>query len=135
MKNIENIVVDYYEFIQNYKDLIKEQNKDESYFIKERKGEIGGYKFWYHGAGCRLEKEGTACEFDYLPENGFPVKFTNWEIYEFINTSRKWPELNPNLDDIHISLMALVQQNKLFLLELDGVKFPVFQMKDVTLFN
>ncbi|UIR57314.1 hypothetical protein LZQ00_05730 [Sphingobacterium sp. SRCM116780] len=135
IKFLEEVIRAYIEFIEDYKCLIKSQGKDEAILRKERKGEIGGHKFWYHGAGCRLEKEGVICEFDYLPENGFPVKFTNWEIYEFINSHNKWKEVKYSLDDIHAALLNLVERNKLFLLEIEGVKFPIFQIKNTDVFK
>lgn len=135
MKEIEDIILNYCGFIEGYKNLIKNQGLEESQLMKGKSGEIGPYKYQYHGAGCRLEKEGIVCEYDYLPANEFPIKFSSWKLFEFMDTSVKWKSLNYSLDDIHLSLMELVQQNKLFLLDLDGVKFPIFQIKDINLFR
>lgn len=86
---------------------------------------IGDYSFVYHDAGYRLEKEDVVCEFDFLPENGFPIKFSNWEVYQFINTNAKWNRITYNLDEIHIELLKLVEKGELVLLEISGVEGPV----------
>ncbi|WP_316838579.1 DUF6896 domain-containing protein [Pedobacter gandavensis] len=128
---LKEILIDYVSFIVGYKELIIQQNGIESDFIDLGSGTIGDYSFFYHGAGCRLEKEGVVCEFDFLPENGFPIKFSNWEVYEFINTNAKWSGITYNLDEIHIELLKLVEKRELVLLDISGVKFLVFQIKDV----
>lgn len=133
MKNIEKIVIDYYCFIQDYKNLVRGKGIEESDLISKKKGEVGIYKFHYHGAGCRLEKEGIICEYDYLPTNDYPIKFSSWKLFEYMNTNPKWQDVKYNLDSVHKCLMTLVGENKLFLLELDGVKFPIFQLNNVTM--
>ncbi|MGJ1421019.1 DUF6896 domain-containing protein [Sphingobacterium spiritivorum] len=131
MIKIEEIIIDYYEFIQGYKNLIDIKGIEESSFINKKKGELGLYKYHYHGAGCRLEKEGVICEYDYLPTNDYPIKFSSWKLFEFMETNPKWKAQDYNLDDVHHSLMTLVEKKKLFLLDLNGVMFPIFQIKDV----
>lgn len=129
MENIlKEVLIDYVNFIAGYKDLIKSENRIEADFMQMKNGKIGDYSFLYHGAGCRLEKLGVVCEFDFLPENDFSIKFSRWKMYEFFKTSPKWNGLNYNLEDIHTGLLKLVEKGKLFLLELNGVKFPIFQI-------
>lgn len=135
IKFLEEVIRDYIEFIQEYKFMIKAQGKDEKIFEKKRNGVIGNYIFLYHGAGCRLERDGIICEYDFLPENGYPIKFSNWKIYEFINTNKKWNVKGYSQKDIHDGLMGLVEIKKLFLLEIGGVKFPVFQIKNINDFD
>lgn len=134
MENLNEILSDYVNFIEGYKNLIRSQNKTEDDFIHINNGEIGSYRFHYHGAGCRLEKDGVICEFDFLPENGFPVKFSTWVIYEFINTNAKWNGITHNIDVIHLELLKLVEKGELVLLDVMGVKFLVFQIKDIETF-
>ncbi|MFD2557199.1 DUF6896 domain-containing protein [Sphingobacterium tabacisoli] len=74
--------------------------------------EQGDYKFQYHGAACRLEKHGVICEYDLLPENEYPVKFSNWELNEFINTSEKWKTVKYSLEELHEILLQLVEDKK-----------------------
>lgn len=132
MENFLNeVLIDYVNFIEGYKDEIRSQNKTEIDLIQMKNGKIGPYDFFYHGVGCRLEREGVVCEFDFLPENDFPLKFSSWEILEFINTSNRQSDLNYSLEDIHTGLLDLVKKEKLVLLELFGRKFPIFQIKDV----
>jgi hypothetical protein len=128
---LKEILTDYVSFINGYKNLIKSHNRKEADFIAIRTGTIGAYSFHYHGAGCRLEKLGVICEFDFLPENECPIKFSSWKLYEFFNTNSKWNKVNYSLDDIHKDLLKLVEEGKLVLLELFGVKFLVFQIKDI----
>lgn len=132
MENFLNqVLIDYINFIEGYKNLIRGQNKIEDNFIKMKNGEIDKYTFLYHGAGCRLEKEGIVCEFDFLPENDFPIKFSSWKILEFINTNTRWSGINYGLEDVHEGLLNLVKKKKLFLLNIGGVEFPIFQVKGV----
>jgi len=132
---LKEVLIEYINFIEDYKSLISKQNKNESDFINMNNGKIGQYDFHYHGAGCRLEKEGVVCEFDFLPENEFPIKFSSWEIYEFINTNSKWNGLKYRLEDVHTGLLNLVIMKKLVLLEVGGRKFPIFQVKDLWVFQ
>ncbi|WP_316822993.1 DUF6896 domain-containing protein [Pedobacter gandavensis] len=130
MENYLNeILIEYVNFIEEYKSLIKCQNKSEDDFISIKNGEIGSYSFFYHGAGCRLEKDGIICEFDFLPENDFPIKFSSWKMYEFIKTNERWNKLKFSLDDVHTGLLKLVETKRLVLLEINGVSFPIFQVK------
>jgi hypothetical protein len=122
-KYLEEILIDYINFIEEYKNLITE-----SEYIEMVNGKIGSYAFFYHGAGCRLEKDGTVCEFDFLPENDFPIKFSSWKIHEFIRTNKKWKKLSYSLEDVHTCLLKLVEKGKLNLLEINGVKLPIFQV-------
>lgn len=135
MEIIENflneVLIDYVNFIEGYQEEIRSQNKTEIDLMQMRNGKIGSYDFFYHGAGCRLEKEGIVCEFDFLPENGFPIKFSSWEMLEFINTNKRWSGLNYSIEDVHTGLLNLVKKEKLVLLELYGRKFPIFQIKNI----
>jgi len=132
---LKEVLIDYISFIEEYKNLIKNQNKTEADYILTNNGKIGNYNFLYHGAGCRLEKEGVICEFDFLPENNFPVKFSSWKMYEFIRTNEKWNKLDFSLDDVHIGLLQLVQKGGLVLLDIDGIKFPIFQIRGIEIFQ
>ena len=132
---LKEVLIEYINFIEDYKSLIRSQNKKESDFIHLNSGKIGQYDFLYHGAGCRLEKEGIVCEFDFLPENEFPIKFSSWEIYEFINTNKRWNELKYRLEDVHTGLLNLVRMKRLVLLEIGGHKFPIFQIRDLSVFQ
>lgn len=131
---IEDVLIEYLNFIRRYKNLIKKQNLNEEK-LYGTSGVIGDYKFQYHGAGCRLEKNGTICEYDFLPKNGYPIKFSNWEIYEFIKTTQKWNIVDYSLQYIHIVLLKLVERKKLYRLEIGGVEYPVFQVKDMSDFD
>jgi len=135
MENYLNeVLIDYINFIEEYKNLIKSQNRTETEYIDMNNGEIGNYNFLYHGAGCRLEKEGVICEFDFLPENDFPIKFSSWKMYEFIRTNENWNKLDFSLEDVHIGLLQLVQKGRLVLLDIDGIKFPIFQIRGLKFF-
>lgn len=126
---LSEIVRDYVDFIEGYKNLIRIQNKTEDDLIHINDGKIGDYSFSYHGAGCRLERDGVICEFDFLPENDFPIKFSSWKMFEFIKTNERWNKLNFSMDDVHLGLLELVKSGRLVLLEIEGVKFPIFQVK------
>jgi len=127
---LKEILIDYVNFIEEYKNLEKNQNKTEIEHGHINNGKIGNYSFFYHGAGCRLEKDGVICEFDFLPENGFPIKFSSWKMYEFIRTNEKWNKINLTLEDVHGGLLKLVKEEELVLLDINGVKFPIFQIKN-----
>jgi hypothetical protein len=65
-------------------------------------GIIGAYQYFYHGGGCKLEKDGVVCEFDYLPENGYPIKFSIWKFGEYIKT-------NPNGTILDLILILFIK--------------------------
>lgn len=127
---LKEILLDYICFIEAFKnEIIAQDIKEESLYGTG--GNIGDYKFQYHGAGCRLEKLGVICEYDFLPENGYPIKFSTWDISEFIRSNQIWSELHCSLEILHEHLLSLVEEKELFLLELEGLIFPVFQVKDI----
>lgn len=128
-ESIELILADYVDFILKYKEVLKSYNQNEADLIRMKKGDIGGYKFFYHGTGCRLEKDSVVCEFDSLPKNDFHIKFSNWKMYEFINSTTKWGKFNYTLEDVHEALLQLVKQGKLVFLVIGGASFPIFQVK------
>jgi len=132
--HIENIIIDYVKFIKEFESLLGELDFD-STKIYDESGVIGHYRYQYHGAGCRLEKNGIICEYDFLPKNNYPIKFSSWKLFEFIRTNNKWNSLIISLDDVHEVLMLLVEDKKIFLLDLGGSIFPIFQIKDMQTHN
>lgn len=134
MKAVINMVIDYLEFIEGFERLLKNAGMSHDDFRRKKNlGIIGAYKYFYHGGGCKLEKDGVVCEFDYLPENGYPIKFSIWKFAEYIRTNPKWNNLGYDTDLIHKELHRLVKLSKLFYLEEFGVVYPIFQVKEKSL--
>jgi len=96
-------------------------------------GIIGAYQYFYHGGGCKLKKDGVVCEFDYVPENGYPIKFSIWKFGGYIKTNPKRFHFGFDIDFIHKELCELVKLGKLFYLEEFGVLYPIFQVKEKSL--
>lgn len=67
---------DYVAFINDFKHQFSpnmEEFGQKSH--RNRSGYIGEFKYQFHGAGCRLEKDSIICEFDFMPINEYPIKF------------------------------------------------------------
>ncbi|WP_257667523.1 DUF6896 domain-containing protein [Parapedobacter tibetensis] len=125
------VVIDYLEFIEGFEKLLKNGGMDHNDLRGQNdKATIGGYRYFYHGGGCKLEKDGVVCEFDYLPENGNPIKFSTWKFGEYIRTNPKWNNFSYDTELIHKELNRLVELKKLFYLKEFGVVYPVFQVND-----
>ena len=97
---IEEIVNTYVRFIKDFEDHLKHK-----YCIKgnprhfagklfDRKGEIYNFKYQFHGAGCRIEKDDIICEYDSLFSEGNEIDFSLWEFTTFIETHPKYKTLN-----------------------------------------
>ncbi|WP_437922107.1 DUF6896 domain-containing protein [Sphingobacterium sp. LRF_L2] len=131
MENIQLILSDYLRFIDDFRIKLLKSTGKNFFDIDVKMGTIDYFTYLFHGAGCRLEKDGVVCEFDFLPENEYPIKFTVWEIYEFIRTNKIWQHLTMELSDIESKLAKQVENGKLNLLELGGMVFKVFQVKNM----
>ncbi len=96
--------------------------------IFERQGVINDYKYFYHGSGCRLEKDGIVCEYDTAPLNGYEIKFSYWKFLEFIRTNPKYNKLNITRDYMEIGLNKLVEEGILSWCIIDGYSYSVLQI-------
>ncbi|MFD2969946.1 DUF6896 domain-containing protein [Sphingobacterium bambusae] len=132
MKDIELILVDYLAFIENFRVSLLEHTGKNFYNVKDKSGKIGDYFYHFHGAGCRLEKDNIVCEFDFLPQNEFPIKFSVWKFSEFINTNERWQHLKMELPELDVELKKLVFEKKLHLLDIGGVIFQIFQVENAS---
>ena len=97
---IKKILEDYIQFIRDFETLMIEEYKlEQNPFFKagilfDRKGNIDGYQYSYHGAGCKLEKEGIICEYDFAPLRGKEIEFSLWKFSEFIRTHPDYKDFN-----------------------------------------
>ncbi len=110
-----------YQFSPNMKEFEKKSRRN-------RSGHIGEFKYWFHGAGCRLEKDGIVCEFDFMPTNEYPIKFSTWEIREFILTNKAYGIDKLEESELHEALHPLVDDGTLVKLVLGGVVWEVYQI-------
>lgn len=117
---MKKIVKSYLSFIDNYESLMREKYNIEKNIslwgtaqqnIFDKQGVINNYKYSYHGAGCRLEKDTIICEYDSAPLNEFNVKFTLDKFLEYIETHPAFKEMGLNKDNVRIELYKLVNDN------------------------
>lgn len=82
---------------------------------RDRSGQIGGFNYHFHGAGCRLEKDGIVCEFDFMPTNEYPIKFCLWKMSEFIIPNKACGIGRLEESELHEVLHTLVDDDTLLL--------------------
>lgn len=99
---------------------------------RNRSGHINGFDYRFHGEGCRLEKEGIVCEFDFMPTNEYPIKFSIWKMSEFILTNKAYGIDKLELSELHEVLHPLVEDGTLVKLKLAGVVWEVYQISYMT---
>ena len=123
------VLNDYVAFINDFKYQFSPNMEEfEKKSSRNRSGHISGFKYQFHGAGCRLEKDGIVCEFDFMPTNEYPIKFSTWEIREFILTNKAYNIDRLELSELHEALHPLVEDGTLVKLKLGGVVWEVYQI-------
>lgn len=126
---IEEILKDYISFIRNFESLLKKKyNKDinpcsfsSSFF--NRKGNIDGIEYWFHGSGCTAEKDGVIYAYDTVVDE---IQFSQWKFSEFIRTHPEYQKLNYSQEFIEYELYQLLQREILGWLtfeEIEGKNF------------
>ncbi|MGJ1194588.1 MULTISPECIES: DUF6896 domain-containing protein [Sphingobacterium] len=125
---IRKVLNDYVAFIDGFKHQFSpEMEEFEQRSRWNRSGHIDGFNYQFHGAGCRLEKDGIVCEFDFMPTNEYPIKFSLWEMKEFILTNKGYGINKLEESELHEVLYPLVEDGTLVKLVLGGVVWEVYQ--------
>ncbi|PUV24053.1 DUF6896 domain-containing protein [Sphingobacterium athyrii] len=126
---IKEILNDYVAFINDLKHRFSPNMEEfEKKRSQNRSGNIGEFKYQFHGAGRRLEKDGIVCEFDFMPTNEYPIKFSTWEIRKFILTTKAYSIDKLEKPELHEALHPLVDDGTLVRLVLGGVVREVYQI-------
>lgn len=132
---IEKILNDHYNFIKKIENLMRtEYNIDKNERILslrgsnfQNKGEIHGYNYQFHGKGCRLEKEGVICDYNYHKK---AIVFTLWGLKQFITSCNHYRNENFSDDYLELELYKLIENGKLLWLIDGGVVWEVYQYSD-----
>ncbi|WP_433903531.1 DUF6896 domain-containing protein [Sphingobacterium puteale] len=126
---IREILNDYVAFINDFKHQFSPNMEEfERRSNRNPSGNIGEFKYQFHGAGCRLEKDAIVCEFDYMPTNEYPIKFSIWKINEFILTNNTYSINKLELSELYEALHPLVEDGTLVKLVLNHVVWEVYQI-------
>ncbi|MCS4163074.1 DUF6896 domain-containing protein [Sphingobacterium sp. BIGb0116] len=126
---IRKVLNDYVAFIDCFKHQFSpEMEEFEQRSRRNRSGHIGGFNYQFHGAGCRLEKDGIVCEFDFMPTNEYPIKFSLWGMKEFILTNKGYGIDKLEESELPEVLYPLVEDGTLVKLVLGGVVWEVYQI-------
>ncbi|MDF2851390.1 MAG: hypothetical protein K0S31_2075 [Sphingobacterium multivorum] len=126
---IRKVLNDYVAFINDFKyQFSPNMDEFEQKSSRNRSGQIGGFNYQFHGAGCRLEKDGVVCEFDFMPINAYSIKFSLWKMREFILTNKAYGIVKLEESELHEMLHTLVEDGTLVKLVLGGVVWEVYQV-------
>jgi len=126
---IRKVLNDYVAFIDDFRyQFSPNMDEFEQRSSRNRSGHIGGFNYQFHGAGCRLEKDAIVCEFDFMPTNEYPIKFSTWEMREFILTSKAYGIDKLEESELHELLHPLVEDGTLVKLVLGGVVWEIYQV-------
>lgn len=126
---IRKVLNDYVAFINDFKYQFSPNiDEFEQKSSRNRSGQIGGFNYQFHGAGCRLEKDGVVCEFDFMPINAYSIKFSLWKMREFILTNKAYGIVKLEESELHEMLHTLVEDGTLVKLVLGGAVWEVYQV-------
>ncbi|WP_299223300.1 hypothetical protein [uncultured Aquimarina sp.] len=89
-------------------------------------GEFNGYKYSFHGAGCRVEKEGVICEYDIAPLNNTSIKFSLWKLFNFIKTNPSLQDMSK--DDVHVNILKLIEDKIISKLIIENIDTGIYQI-------
>jgi len=126
---IEKTLKDYIDFIRAFEALLKEKyqkNINPCSFSRtffERKGNIDGIEYWFHGKGCTAEKDGVIYAYDI---GGNEIQFSQWKLTEFIRTHPEYQKLNYSPDYIEYELYQLINKGILDWLVIEGIEGTPF---------
>ncbi|RKE56008.1 DUF6896 domain-containing protein [Sphingobacterium detergens] len=127
--DLRKVLQDYVSLIEDFKSQFSPDiNEFEQKSSRNRSGNIGEFKYHFHGAGCRLEKEGIVCEFDFMPTNEYPIKFSIWKMSEFILTNKAYGIDKLEESELHEALHPLVEDRTLVKLVFGGVVWEIYQI-------
>ena len=126
---IRKVLNDYVAFINDFKHQFPPNMEEfEKKSSRNRSGHIDELKYQFHGAGCRLEKDGVICEFDFMPANEYSIKFCLWKMREFILTNKAYGIVKLEEPELHEVLHTLVEDGTLVKLVLGGVVWEIYQI-------
>ena len=131
---MEKILQDYIGFIKKFENLMidKYQLKENPFYkagvLFKKNGVIGEYNYFYHGAGCRLEKKGVICEYDISNFKGKEIEFSLWKFYEFIRTNNSYKEMNYSQEYIEEELLKLIDKKIIQWLIIDNHSYKIYQI-------
>ncbi|MGE8292367.1 MAG: DUF6896 domain-containing protein [Sphingobacterium sp.] len=127
--DLRTVLQDYVSLIEDFKSQFSPDiNEFEQKSSRNRSGNIGEFKYQFHGAGCRLEKDGIVCEFDFMPTNEYPIKFCLWKMSEFILTNKVYGIDKLEESELHEVLHPLVEDGTLVKLVFGGVVWEIYQI-------
>ncbi|WP_409415977.1 DUF6896 domain-containing protein [Flavobacterium sp. PS2] len=126
---IEEILIEYINFIRTFEALLKNKYKMDvnpcsfSGLGFERKGTIDGIEYWFHGSGCTVEKDGVIYEYDISINE---IQFSQWKFSEFIRTHSNYQKLNYSADYIDYELYQLIEKGILAWVIIEKIEGIVF---------
>lgn len=131
---MEEIVTTYVRFIKEfeallkYKYSIKENPRHFAGRLFDKKGTIDNYKYEFHGAGCRIEKDDIICEYDSLFTKGNEIDFSLWKITTFTETHPKYKTLNLSSESIEEELYKMIEKEILSFQIVNNCVYQVYQI-------
>lgn len=131
---MEEIVNNYVSFIKEFEAVLKRKysfKENPRHFagrLFDKKGAIDNYKYQFHGAGCRIEKDDVICEYDSIFSEGNEIDFSLWKITTFIETHPKYKILNLSSEYIEQELYKLIQKEMLSFQIINNCVFQVYQI-------
>ncbi|OXA76302.1 hypothetical protein SAMN05444397_10120 [Flavobacterium aquidurense] len=122
---IEEILINYINFIRHFETLLKTKYKQDinpcsfSRTFFERKGNIEGIEYWFHGSGCTAEKDGVIYAYDITVDE---IKFSQWKFSELIRTHPDYQKLNYTPEFIEYELYQLINKGILDWVIIEGIE-------------
>lgn len=131
---MEEILKEYISHIRVFENLIKKKyNLNKSPCIGmtstfEKRGDIDGFVYWFHGTGCTVEKKGVIYAYDISIFVKDEIEFSLWEFSEFIRTHPDYGKLNYDSNYIEKELAKLIDKGILSWLEIEGRVFKTYRV-------
>ncbi|WGH75938.1 hypothetical protein P8625_01865 [Tenacibaculum tangerinum] len=111
---MEEIIRNYILFIKKFEGVFNEKYNIVNGLWSDidksvsRKGNIGDYKYNFHGRGCRIEYNNIICEYDSGFIDKATINFSVWKLFKFIETN---PNLsNMSMNDVYSGILDLIEK-------------------------
>lgn len=110
---IEEILTEYINFIRHFETLLKKKYKQDinpcsfSHTFFNKKGNIDGIEYWFHGSGCTAEKDEVIYAYDITINE---INFSQWKFSELIRTHREYQKLNYSPEFVEYELYQLINK-------------------------
>ncbi len=127
---MKEIIEEFLKIINNFrKEVFKNSNikQGETWLYKpDYNGELNGFTYRYHGAGCEVKYKDYMCDFNMYSLETELISFSGYSIYCFINSNPKYLGKYQDVKEVEKELIKLREEGYLTNLKMHGRTYGSF---------